>query len=83
MANLLQKVVLEVGVVVLPDDVWAREGAEELAEDRQHCGRASPAGHHRVGHLRTPTLYLLTSGGIQSHVFPGIERKAVRNRDIL
>lgn len=49
--RLLQEVVLEVGEVVLPDDVRARVGSKHLPEDGHHGRGPRPRRHHVVGHL--------------------------------
>lgn len=43
---------LEVGEIVLTDDLLAGEGSKELAEDHEHRRRSGPVGDHAVGHLK-------------------------------
>ncbi len=47
----LEEVVLQVGEVVLLDDVRHREAAEHVLEDLHHGGRALPARRHGVSNL--------------------------------
>lgn len=40
---------LEIGKIILTDDMLTGKGSEKFAEDHEHSWRSSPAGDHAIG----------------------------------
>lgn len=59
--GLLQKVVLKVGEIVLPYDVWRTERSEKFLEYGQHGRGTLPGRDHRGGYFRQ------TEGRLAAH----------------
>ena len=52
MAYFLQEIVLEIGKIVLTNDMVTGERSVEFTEYHQHGWRAGPIGHHAISNLR-------------------------------